>query len=225
MKAKKKTKNAKKVGTTLVSYLLDETGSMARVIAQTINGFNEYIHTLQKDKAGKYQLWLKMFNSARTTDIYKGPVGIQEAVALSRSIYRPTNATPLYDAIGDQIEAVKKRNHKEAILFVIQTDGEENSSRRYDRAEIFRLIDELQKKGWQFVFLGADQDAYQAASLIGIAGANTMSYSSGDTQGAIAMAGAATVMYSRQSGGQQVNSTRLMDDAQRAAMKKKRLRK
>lgn len=170
---------------TFLSFLLDETGSMQRCIQSTISGFNEYVHSLTKAGHGQVAFTLVKFNSARTEIVHRA-VPMKEVVALSEENYRPTASTPLYDAIGKIIGAteasVKHLRKGTNVLVVIMTDGEENSSQEFGRDKIFRLIAAKREEGWQFVFLGADQDAYKAASSIGVPKGGTMSYASRNTR-------------------------------------------
>jgi hypothetical protein len=190
----------------LVSFILDETGSMFSVKDQTISGFNEYVETLQReDNANDIKFTLTKFNSSKPNNVeivYDG-VKVKDVEPLTDETYRPDSTTPLYDAIGQTISAVDRaKKKKEAALVVIQTDGLENASREYSQRDIFDLIDERKKDGWTFVFLGADQDAYAASAQFGISKGNTRSYSSQDTDKTFAVAAAASVAYTRRGGTQ-----------------------
>ena len=85
--------------------------------------------------------------------------------------------TPLYDAMGSLIDAAERRvvdrarrgKTAEDQLVVVFTDGMENASRRWDRAEIFARIDEKKAEGWTFVYLGANQDSYEVGADLGVA--------------------------------------------------------
>ncbi len=64
-------------------------------------------------------------------------------------------------------------------MFIILTDGQENSSKDWKREAIFDLIaSKREKDGWEFVFLGADQDAYESGAQIGVPPGNSLSYAS-----------------------------------------------
>ena len=66
--------------------------------------------------------------------------------------------------------------HQGQVLFIVQTDGEENSSRIATRQQIVDRVAEKTAAGWQFVYLGCDIDAMQQGGILGIAAGNTMSY-------------------------------------------------
>jgi hypothetical protein len=182
---------------TLVIFLLDETGSMESYKEATINGFNEYLQSLKKD--GKDTLFtLTRFNSDKIETPYSA-VPISEVEELTDETYRPDAMTPLYDAIAKTVrkteEALKGKRSKPKILFVIQTDGLENASREHDRRAIFQMIEAKKAEKWMFVYLGADQDAWDVGTSIGIPGSNTMNYTGAKTREAFAVAAAASVSY------------------------------
>ena len=152
-----------------VSFLLDETGSMHDVIDDTIGGFNAYVETLKKD-GGDIAFSLVSFDSNRTQRRYVAEP-IDKVEPLTTSNYRPGAATPLIDAsvkiIKATAKAVKKRRDEPLVLVVIQTDGYENVSQKYTAADLAKLVKEKTESGWQFVFLGAGLDAFDAARSAG----------------------------------------------------------
>lgn len=168
-------------GPTLVAFLLDETGSMSSCKQATISGFNEYVNTLKNSK-NKISFTLTKFNSASKEVVYDC-VDIKDVKELNDSNYVPNHNTPLYDAIGATIRATEKNKDSKGkkVLVVIQTDGEENDSREFNQGKISDLIKEKEKSGWTFVFLGANIDAYKAASAIGVKASNTANYSTTKT--------------------------------------------
>jgi hypothetical protein len=182
---------------TLVIFLLDETGSMESYKEATINGFNEYLQSLKKDGEDTF-FTLTRFNSDKIETPYSA-VPISEVEKLSEETYRPGAMTPLYDAIAKTVrkteEALASKRSKPKILFVIQTDGLENASREYDRRAIFRMIEAKKVENWMFVYLGADQDAWDVGTSIGIPGSNTMNYTGSKTRETFAVAAAASVAY------------------------------
>lgn len=92
--------------------------------------------------------------------------------------------TALYDAIGLSIDEAKSRfendpqSKPDRVLVVILTDGEENRSVEYDQKRIFEMIDEQSKNDWEFIFLGANQDAMKTAEKMNIKSGNTMGFTS-----------------------------------------------
>ena len=168
--------------TTVVSFLLDETGSMQSIKDDTIGGFNSYLDTLAQD-GNKYEFSLVKFDSNRHEKVCVG-VPISEAPRLDDQSYRPGAGTPLIDAavklINATAELVKKR--KVNVLVVIQTDGYENASREYTSGDLLQLVKEKTAAGWTFVYIGAGIDAFGQAKEYGFAAAQTMSYGRGKSR-------------------------------------------
>ena len=188
-----------------ISFILDETGSMITCKDQTISGFNEYMNTLKREKKSKnVRFTLVKFNSSKIDIVYDG-VKISEVSELSDENYVPDNLTPLYDAIGMTITKLEKSIGKDKALLVIQTDGHENASREYTQKAIFDLVTKKRDGGWAFVFLGADQDAWDAGGRIGVDRGSTMSYNSAETRGAFVTAAAAPMVYMASDGKQITN--------------------
>ena len=156
--------------TTVVSFLLDETGSMQAIKDDTVGGFNAYVDTLQKDGAD-IVFSLVSFNSHETRPRYvAAPIDTIEP--LTDDTYRPRAMTPLIDAavtiINATEDAVTKRDDDPHVVIVVQTDGQENASVEYTRADLAALITEKEAANWQFMFLGAGLDAFTAAHNAGI---------------------------------------------------------
>ena len=163
---------------TIVSFLLDETGSMESVRDKTISGFNQYIATL-KTNATPTLLRLMTFNTEEFNVVYDFEE-IQSVGDLTKESYRPRELTNLYDAIAklihDTEDYLKAMSPEPRVMCTIMTDGEENSSSEYTRAAIFKLIRDREKEGWAFVYLGANQDAWAASESIGIHRRNSANY-------------------------------------------------
>lgn len=160
-----------------VNFLLDESGSMLSCIDQTISGFNEYITTLKKEKK-KIKFTLTKFEG-RNINVMHNNLDINKVPKLTNKTYIPGGMTPLYDAIG---QTIKKDKTGGKTLFVIMTDGEENASQEYTLDNVTKLITNQEKTGWTFVYLGADQDAWANARVMGLSRGNTLSYNSMNTK-------------------------------------------
>jgi hypothetical protein len=167
---------------TIVSVLLDESGSMASIKDDTIGGFNHYLTSLQDPRAGAVLFSLVKFDSNAITTVYKG-VPVADAVPLTNDTYRPGASTPLIDAAYKTIVAtadvVAQRQDTPHVLIVIQTDGQENASTEHTNAELHQLIKEKSAAGWGFIFLGAGIDAFTQAGKWGIQTGSTLNYSRG----------------------------------------------
>lgn len=163
-------------GTTLVNFILDQSGSMSSIKTATISGFNEYIETLKKDTKSNYDFSLTLFDTNIEKRFVKRP--LKELEGLNDNTFTPNGMTALYDAVCQTIDAVKREaNSKDKILTVIMTDGGENSSKEFTEKDLKSRITELEKLGnWTFVFLGANQDSYLNAQKYGIAEGNTANF-------------------------------------------------
>jgi hypothetical protein len=162
---------------TLVTFLLDRTGSMEPIRDDTIGAFNAYLEGLQKDGAPIDFTFLQ-FDSISIDKIYvQVPVG--EVKRLTRETYEPRASTPLIDAAYKTVKAVEesqKGSPDTKVVICFHTDGQENSSTEYRWDELNALIKEKAKLGWQFNFMGAGIDAYDQGSRMGIAPTSTMAY-------------------------------------------------
>jgi len=151
---------------TIVSFLLDRTGSMADIKDGTIGGFNAYLDALERDAGDLVQFTLLQFDSQSIDTLCMGAKP-SEVERLTPETYQPRAYTPLIDACFKTIkvteEIVARRRDKPRVIVAFQTDGEENASREHTLDELRELIERRKAEGWQFIFLGVDIDAYAAA--------------------------------------------------------------
>jgi hypothetical protein len=158
-----------------VTLILDETGSMDECKGAAITGFNQYVARLRNEPA-ETQFTLTLFNSKKTEVRYQ-TVPVAHVKDLDVETYRPTDTTPLYDAIGRTLTAARQQAPAGMQkLCAILTDGLENASTEYTRKQIFDLIKACEKEGWTFIYLGADHDVWAAGEELGIAGDNLISF-------------------------------------------------
>lgn len=160
--------------------ILDESGSMNSIKETIIQGFNEIVQTVKgvalKFPEQEHLISFVSFNGlAITTHLDK--VGFAELNELDGSKYQPAASTPLFDAMGDSIAALRKETDPTTdynVLVTILTDGRENASKEYDGATIKKMVDELSAKNWTFTYIGADHDVENFAATISIK--NTMRF-------------------------------------------------
>lgn len=182
---------------TIVTFLLDRTGSMQSIKADTIGGFNEYLREL-RTKGESIEFTLLQFDSQGFDTVCAGsnPNNVKD---LTEETYVPRASTPLLDATMRAIDLTDKlvvgRTDNPLVVITIQTDGQENASHKHNLAEVRRTIEERQGKGWQFMFLGAGIDAYAEASKYGILAGNTMSNGRENMREAMRGAASATMRY------------------------------
>ena len=150
-------------------FLMDRSGSMSGSEQDTIGGFNSFI---QREKK-------KEFNTRVTTILFDDHYevlykrkSIYEVDKLTDKEYWVRGCTALLDAIGKTINTLDKEIDNK-VLFVIMTDGMENSSREFSKDQIRSLIN---NHNWEFIFIGADIDSYSEAGHIGISKSRTANY-------------------------------------------------
>lgn len=165
---------------TEIIFIIDKSGSMAHLSSDTIGGFNGFIAS-QKALEGKATLTTVLFDT--TWKILHDGVDIQEVKSMTNTDYIAGGGTAMLDAIGETINRVQDRHDElgeekpEEVLFVITTDGEENSSRKFTKSQIEKMIKhQTNGHGWTFLFLGANMDAVKEAESIGISNSHSHTY-------------------------------------------------
>lgn len=158
-------------------FILDKSGSMSGFESDTIGGFNSVLSE-NRDKKGDVFITTVLFNNKTSTLHNREP--IQKVSNLTLDDYQVGGNTALLDAVGDTIikmQENRKITKNNNMLFVIITDGEENSSREYSQAKIKSMIKSAETEDkWDFIFLGANIDAITAAENIGINSSKATGY-------------------------------------------------
>jgi len=168
-------RNPKSDHRTLVTFLLDETGSMESIKDDTLGGFNSYLSAL-KGSGELIDFTLIKFDSCRIEKVCVA-IPVSDVADLDANSYQPGAATPLIDAAYKTIKAVEKSLNGKSpkVIVCIQTDGHENASTEHSWEELNALIKEKSAAGWQFNFLGTGIDAYDTGAKMGVAAMHTMS--------------------------------------------------
>lgn len=170
-----------RLDTTDITIILDRSGSMESVADDTIGGFNRFLED-QKTGHGTATITLVQFDDRYET-VYAG-VPLEAAPKLTDQTFVPRGSTALLDAIGKTIDetgvrlaAMREEDRPEQVVMVILTDGCENASRRYDAHRIAEMIaHQREVYSWEFIFLGANQDAIATASAMGVAAGSSLTY-------------------------------------------------
>jgi uncharacterized protein YegL len=162
-------------------FILDKSGSMSGLESDTIGGFNSM---LKKQQAidGECRITTVLFDNKY--ELLHDRIDIKAVSEMTEKEYQVGGSTALLDAIGRTINKIgNAQKHTaedyraEKVLFVIITDGEENSSREYTADKVKALIERQKEKyGWEFIFLGANIDAVQTAKRYGIAPDRSIDY-------------------------------------------------
>ena len=154
-------------------FILDRSGSMSGLEEDTIGGFNAMIKKQQKETDGAAVVSTILFN--HTSKVLHDRVALDKIEPLTEDDYEVGGTTALLDAVGDAVKHIKNvhkyardEDRPQKTIFIITTDGHENSSERFTYKEIKRLIERQKENGWEFIFLGANIDAPEVASHLGI---------------------------------------------------------
>jgi hypothetical protein len=164
-----------------ITIILDRSGSMESVKQDTIGGFNSFLSEQQK-VAGEAALSLVQFDDQYEV-VYEDQ-DIAAADRLTEATFQPRGSTALFDAVGRTINAVGRRlaaqpeeMRPDKVLLVIMTDGFENASQEFTAAKISEMINHQHNVySWEFMFIGANQDAVLSAREIGIPATASLTY-------------------------------------------------
>ncbi|MBR6251354.1 MAG: VWA domain-containing protein [Bacteroidales bacterium] len=154
-------------------FVIDKSGSMSGLEDDTIGGFNSMLEK-QRGKQGVCHISTVFF--ANSSEVIHNRRNIDKVEPLTHKDYVPSGGTALLDALGDAInhtvrvqKLLADDERADNVVFVIITDGEENSSQRFSAKMVKQIIShEREKYGWEFIFLGANIDAVETARSYGI---------------------------------------------------------
>lgn len=170
---------AKKNLTELV-FILDKSGSMCGLEADTVGGYNTVLEQ-NRQVEGEAIVSAVLFDNY--SHVVRDRVDIGHVKPMSCADFKPSGCTALLDAVGGAIKyhatvqhILPKHERAEHVIFAIMTDGYENASRHYTYPEVKGLIEKYRKKGWEFIFLGAGIDVAAEAGRLGVAADRAVSY-------------------------------------------------
>ena len=154
-------------------FILDKSGSMSGLENDTIGGYNSMLKK-QRDVKGKCNITTVLFD--HNYELLHDRIDIRAIDPITEEEYFVEGSTALLDAIGKTIHKIGNvQKHTideyraEKVLFVIITDGMENSSREYSSRIVKQMIEHQKERyGWEFIFLGANIDAVETAAMYGI---------------------------------------------------------
>ncbi len=174
-----------------ITLVLDQSPSMTAIWNETIEGVNKLVHA-QQQQPGEADFTLVKFDE-RVHEGYSR--NLKDVQPLNRETYRPQGmGTALYDAIATAIDSTGRRlKHQpehlrpSKVIFVIYTDGQENSSKQYTHERVKTMIEHQRLTyAWDFIFLGAELNAYAIGTSLGIQHSLNTTRTFGGTQAAYA---------------------------------------
>ncbi len=171
-------------------FLLDRSGSMQSIKSDTEGGFAAFVEE-QRKAAGSCRVTLAQFD-----DTYEVVYADRDVRDVPPLVLAPRHTTALLDAIGRLITDAGRRlaatpedRRPGTVVVAIMTDGLENASREWTHAAVKALIEQQERDyAWQFLYLGADQDAIEVGRSIGVAAGNSLTYGRGAVAPAMAAA-------------------------------------
>ncbi len=170
-----------KKGLTELVMILDRSGSMSGLEADTIGGFNSMIEK-QKKEDGEAFVSVVLFDDRNEVIYDRTP--LTKIEPMTDKQYYVRGCTALLDAVGGAIHHIgnvhkyaREEDVPEKTIFVITTDGMENASRSYTYEKVRRMIEHQKEKyNWEFIFLGANIDAAAEAARFGIKASRAARY-------------------------------------------------
>ena len=168
-------------GLTEIVFILDRSGSMRGLEADTIGGFNSMIEK-QQEEEGEAFISTVLFDDK--SEVLYDRVPIRKVEPMTSKQYYVRGCTALLDAIGKAIHHIgnvhkyaRPEDVPEKTLFIITTDGMENASHDYDYNRVKKMVERQKEKyHWEFVFLGANIDAIDVAGRFGVSASRAVRY-------------------------------------------------
>ena len=162
-----------KKGLTEIVFILDRSGSMGGLEKDTIGGYNSMI-AKQKEEEGEALISTVLFDNE--TEVLHDRVPLTKIKPITEKEYFVRGSTALLDAVGGAIRHIgnvhkyaREEDVPEKTLFIITTDGMENSSREYSYDKVKKMVERQKEKyHWEFIFLGANIDAVSVANQFGV---------------------------------------------------------
>ena len=161
-------------------FIIDRSGSMSGLESDTIGGFNSLVKK-QKKEDGQCYVSTVLFSDR--SKVIHDRVSISDIKEMTEDDYCPNGCTALIDAIGGAIKHIssvhryiRPEDVPEHTMFVITTDGLENSSHKYSSKEVKKMVREKEKEGWEFLFIGANIDSVETAQSFGISSDRAVNY-------------------------------------------------
>jgi hypothetical protein len=165
---------------THIICILDRSGSMSSIMKDSIGGFNTFLQQ-QRELPDDATITVALFDDKY--DLLYDNVNIKEVKDITSEQWFARGVTALYDAVGKTINTdkaniakMRKKDRPNKVLVCVVTDGWENASKEYTQDQVKTLIKDCEKNDWNFIYLAANQDAFDVGQSFGISGGNTFNY-------------------------------------------------
>ena len=166
---------------------------MESIRKDMIGGFNNFIkEQLKVPTDCKVSFYQFDTYDPKVETVYEKR-SLKEVPPLTAETFVPRGGTPLLDAVATVVKKVGSRlaetpesDRPEKVLVVVITDGEENSSDEWTGEQVKQIIEHQEEKyKWEFVYLGANQNAWAVGGNLGFKASSTLAYvaSAGGTKG------------------------------------------
>jgi hypothetical protein len=157
---------------THITFVLDSSGSMSAIEDDTKGGFNAFLKD-QRDEEGPATVTLYDFNT--NVDLVYHEYPIEDAPKLDDDNYTPGGKTALHDALytavtetAERVSDKESANRPDNVIIVVLTDGKENASETHQERVREQVKYRRKEFGWEFLFIGANQDAALTAASMGM---------------------------------------------------------
>jgi hypothetical protein len=173
---------------THITLVVDRSGSMSSIQTDAQGGINKLIAD-QKAEPGTASFYLAQFDDVHE-DVY-GPGPLQDCPTYTLV---PRNSTALWDAVGkaiaktgEYLKALEESERPEKVIFAVVTDGHENASVEWKGDKVREAVKlQTDKYNWQFVFIGANIDAYATGMGMGFSSTAQYAGTGASTRGVFA---------------------------------------
>lgn len=172
---------------TLIAFLLDRSGSMQSIKSDVVGGFDAF---LAEQRAGDGECLVTLAQFDDEYEVVYRSMPLRDVPPLELN---PRNSTALLDSMGKlitdtaaRIDALSEEDKPGTVIVAIMTDGMENASREWSRPAIKSLVEQQTNKfGWEFLYMGADQDAVEVGKDLGVRAEQAVSYARGKSREAM----------------------------------------
>ncbi len=182
-------------------FLLDRSGSMNSIVEDTVGGFDAFIaeqRRFTEEAPGECRVTLAQFDDAYEEVYADRPIADVPSLVL-----QPRGTTALLDSVarivldaGKRLAALPEDQRPGTVIVGIMTDGLENASREWSHPQVKQLIEtQTRDYQWQFLYLGADQDAVEVGMSIGVGAGHSVTYGRGKVKQAMAATAANVSSY------------------------------